>query len=341
MGGILTAVAGSMVYKSLLVNRFDAWDGEQHDAILRNLALNLKGINFEIVQQDQLGQMEEKLLARNWHEIDSSTNFGAWIQKTIKAEFMAEKTADVNGWIVSEFERDMIIYATLLKNKEGIKAMEESGSFESAKIDSFIKVNDWGPKSTCVGMSFNAQSDGHSSHWFSIDPYNGRLMIYIGGKAIPTTKGATVITTKVEGIVLNNLTDSASTLDVMVYDPGRNIKQKIGIFEVFVQPRPAVTVDGKTSSYFGEVLGWGPKSIPLSQFAGGEKTPLWIKTSCAPASTEIRLESFILKTVVGPNLVTGTFDIAASEITSGKAGLKLMDRNSGESVFVGELELTE
>lgn len=340
LGGIVAFVAGSVVYKSITIPSADKWVHGKPKDNLENFALNLKGINFEIADQDQLNHLEEKLLARNWQKINSSTDFSRWIQETIKAEFIAEKTADINGWVVSEFERDMISYALLVKEKEGVTTKENSGSFQSAKIKHFINVNDWGPKATCVGMSFNPQSDGHSSHWLSTEPYNGRLVVYIGGKAIPTTKGTGAITTKIEGAALNEIIGSPSALDFMLYDPARNIKQKIGIFEVHAQPERAVTVDGKVSRYFGVVSAWGPKSIPLSEFIGAKKTPLWIKTSCAPTSAEIKLGSIPLKTVVGPNLVTGTSDITTSEIASGKVGLNLVDRKSGESIFVGEIELT-
>ncbi len=339
LGGILAFVAGSVAYKSIPLHRIDNWESLGPKGALRNIALNLKGINIGVAENDYLNILEEKLLARNWDEVNSVADFNSWIRQTIKTEFVAEKTANLDGWVLSEFERDMIAYAVLIKNKEGVATTEDSGSFESAKIANFIKINDWGPKSTCVGMSFNAQSDGHSSHWFSIEPYNGRVKVYIGGKAIPTTKNTNVITTKIENTLLNDINGLPGRLDVMVYDPARNIKQKLGIFEVFGQPPRATTVDGAISTHFGKVLEWGPKSIAISQFTGAAKTALWIKTSCAPNSAEMKLGGISLKTVVGPNLVTGTYDVATSEIHAGRFSLELKDRNSGESIPLGELEL--
>jgi len=341
LGAILALAGGGVVYKTLVYGRPGAGLINDRSEILREAVLGLKGIGFDNPPGAQLITFEERILARGWSDVKTFADFYAWIGETVRNEFLGQKTVNLNGWIVSEFERDMIFYALLVKSKEGISVKENTGSFESAKMTDFLHVKDWGPRSTCVGMSFNPQSDGHSSHWFSTDSYNGRLAIYIGGEAIRTTKGVNIITTKVEGADLTKITSAPGALDVIAYDPARNIKQRIGVFEVFSQPPHAFTMEGKKSNYFGEVSGWGPKSMTLNQFTGAQKVPLWIKTSCAPISTVISLGDIPLKTVVGPNLVTGTFDVTVTEIKIGKFDIALIDRKSGEAVFVGELEITE
>lgn len=341
LGAIFALAGGGFVYKILFVDRPEAGAINDRSEILREAALGLNGIGLENSPSGQLITLEESLLARDWSSVKSSADFYAWIEKTIRNEFLEQKTVNLNGWIVSEFERDMIVYAFLVQSKEGMSIKDDAGSFDSAKIVDFLSVKDWGPKSTCVGMSFNPQSDGHSGHWFSIDSYNGRLAIYIGGVGIPTTKGVNVITTKVEGTDLARITGAAGSFEVMAYDPARNIKQRIGMFEVFSQPPRAINTEGKKSNFFGEVSEWGPKRMTVNQFIGAQKMPIWIQTRCAPVSTVINLGKLPLKTVVGPSLVSGTFDVTVTELKAGRFDLTLIDRKSGESVLVGELEITD
>lgn len=339
---IILLFVGGGLYKEIFADHPELSPISNHDDILREAALGLSGFVLDNPPVEQLIVLEERLLGKNWSSnVRNVADFDAWVYERVTSDFLEHKTVNLNGWIVSKFERDLVIYAFLVQTSHGVLIEEDSDSFESAKTVDFVTVKDWGPRSTCVGMPFNSQSDGHSGHWFSIDSYNGRLVIYIGGIAISTTKGADVLTTKVEGATLTQLTGAAGLLDIMVYDPVRNIKQKIGIFEVFSQPPRAFTVNSKESRFFGEVLEWGPKKMTISQFTGSEKMPVWIKTSCAPDSTVINLADNILKTVVSSNLISGTFDITNAEIKSGQFDLILIDLKSGESVLVGTLELAD
>lgn len=338
---IILLFVGGGLYKEIFAGHPELNPISNHDDILREAALSLWGFVLDNPPVEQLIVLEERLLGKNWSNVKNVADFDAWVYERVTSDFLEHKTVNLNGWIVSEFERDLVIYAFLVQTSHGVLRKEDAGSFESAETVDFLTVEDWGPRSTCVGMPFNPQSDGHSSHWFSIDSYNGRLAIYIGGVAISTTKGTNVLTTKVEGATLAQLTGAAGLLDIMVYDPIRNIKQKIGIFEVFSQPPRAFTMNSKESRFFGEILEWGPKKMTISQFTGSEKMPVWIKTSCAPDSAVINLAGNILKTVVSSNFISGMFDITNEEIKSGQFDLILIDLKSGESVLVGALELTD
>ena len=194
---MVALAGGSQLYRAVL-DQPGIDKGTGIDGLLRQFALGVSGIDPDHPEADRLDALEARLLARDWTGVNEVSDFHAWVERTIKGEFALQKTVRLDGWIVSEFERDMILYALLLQRKEGISVRGEAGGFQSARLANFIEVKNWGPRSSCVGMSFNPQSDGHSSHWFTTGPHDGRLIVHLGNIPIPTTRGLNVITTKVE-----------------------------------------------------------------------------------------------------------------------------------------------
>jgi len=140
LGAIFALAGGGFVYKILFVDRPEAGAINDRSEILREAALGLNGIGLENSPSGQLITLEESLLARDWSSVKSSADFYAWIEKTIRNEFLEQKTVNLNGWIVSEFERDMIVYAFLVQSKEGMSIKDDAGSFDSAKIVDFLSV---------------------------------------------------------------------------------------------------------------------------------------------------------------------------------------------------------
>ncbi|MGJ0490221.1 hypothetical protein [Methylobacter sp.] len=341
LGLILTAAAGSLAYKKFyydfsLTDEFD----ENIRTYVQNFGLQLKGARFKNSSVDQIAQLEAKLISRNWHNLDTEEAFYDRISEITREEFLAGKIVDIDGWIVSEFERDMILYALLVKNKQGVQIKEEINAFQNAVLVDFLNIKDWGPQSTCVDMGFNQQSDGHSSHWFLIGPYTGLLRVYINGTLMPTTKGIDVLTTKIEGKLLNDLISNPGKQEVMIYDPSRNLKQRVGFFEIFDKSRPAVNEEGHESKHFGVVQGWGPKSLPLEQFLKGDKSPLWITSHCAPRDSVILVGDTPLNTTVGSTLVSGLFSVHQKMINAGSYPVFLYSRQNNEKVKVGIVELS-
>lgn len=306
LGLVLTVATGSLAYKGLFSNSQKDQAGDIHEHMY-NYGLHLMGAKFENIASNQLEQLEAILMSRDWREVHTEVDFYKRVGEIIRGEFLSNKVVEIDGWIITEFEKDMALYALLVKRERGISTTEAEATFETAKFSDVVNVKNWGPKSTCVGMGFNQQSDGHSSHWFAIDSYNGRLTIYIGNKAVPTTKGTDVLTTKNEGQLLDEIISTPRQLDVVVYDAARNIKQKIGIFDILDRSSPVINSNGKELQYFGKVEGWGPKALSLTQLTGDKKTPLWIKSRCAPRDTVIYIGETPLVTTVSSTLITGHY----------------------------------
>jgi hypothetical protein len=300
--------------------------------MLRATAIGLKGIRLGRAPIEGVLELEEKLLRRDWKVASNNEEFTSWLQHAIEAEFAVQSVSNADGWILSKLEWDLIRYAWQLQHREGASIIEEDEGFESAKFAEFLKVKNWGPRSACVGMPFNRQIDGHSSHWFSTDHYNGALTVYVGGRALTTTKSPRTLTTALSEAVLTELTSRPGSLDVVIYDPSRNLKQKIGQFEIIAQPERSTTVDGRESRNFGKIVGWGPKVVSLSRPA-----PIWIKIDCAPSGAKIRIRSTLLETVISPKLVTGL--VSAVDGGVGSARIELVSSDSGEVIPVGAVEL--
>lgn len=335
LGGTLGALGVTGVVKNL---------NETSDTNIRELlsayALRLKSAHFDLPSQHDLDSIEARLLARGWDNVFSEDDLNNRISDIIRDDFSGNRVVEIEGWILSEFEKDLIDYSALIKQRNGIMLIEQESNFETAEITEFVHINDWGPRSTCVGMPFNQQTDGHSSIWISLDSYIGRLVVYMGGIAIPTTMAPGVVTTKIDGKVLTQLISNAGVKDVTIYDPARNIKQKIGMFEIHDRVIPAVTEAGVISTNFGKIEDWGPESLPILQFEGKDKIALWIKTQCAPRDAIILMGDIPLKTTVGPALVTGLFSDLKSKPSIGGHAVWLYSRQSQEKIKVGVINIS-
>ena len=346
IGLILASAAGSIVYKEFYDFKYTATSAddvyeERLASYIAAFGLQLKGVKFDGYKVDRIEQLEQKLYSRDWNNVDSEEAFNSRLSEIISEDFSAGRTVRIDGWILSEFERDMIAYALYIKDKHGVADKDDVVTFENAKYKEFIKIKDWGPKATCTGMGFNQQSDGHSSHWFSIDPYNGRLRVFLNDIALITTKGTEILTTKVDGEALERILATTGALNVMVYDPARGVKQKIGDFEVFARSEPALLANGTESKAFGLVEKWGPKNRLLPQPSDVEKNPFWIKTQCAPRDAVIMFGDIPLKTTVGTSLVTGVFSESDLPLYAGEYDIQLRSRESNEAIVVGKSVLEE
>lgn len=338
---ILASAVGVVAYKKIRNDKVSSGDDFYGgaNAYLEKYALQLKGLKFNSDKTLEVKQLEEKLYSRNWSNVDSVKKFTTRLNEIISVDFSEGRTVNFNGWILSEFEKDMVMYALYLKEKNGVLIENDSVTFESAKLHDFLDIKGWGPQSTCQGMAFNQQSDGHSSQYFFTGPYNGTLRVYLNGSPLPTTKGAEFISTKVGDEMFEKHITTAGLLEVMIYDPARGVKQKVGLFEVYSKSASALLSNGKKSKSFGAIKKWGPQTLLLPQLHDFDKHPLWIETRCAPRDSVIMVGETPLKTTVGTTLVTGVFPDMDLPVPLGEYTVQLFSSSSNESVVVGKIVL--
>ncbi len=337
IGSALALLAAPYIYSSITGVRGSFATVDFRRKLIKSASLLIRGVGSRSERLITIDEVEDRLLSKSWGDVYNIEDFLQWLGRTANEEYLKGKTARIDGWIFSEVERDILLLALHFKYERGASSQLVVSTYESADLAEFIHVKAWGPQSTCVGMPFNVQSDGHSSHWFSIDPYVGRLVVYISGKPLKTTKSAGLITSKIEGSDFASVTGSHGLLDVELFDPTRNIKQSVGKFEVSLKPPAATTIKGNDSTVFSKISGWGPTTLARSQISGNNNAPIWIGTSCAPRTTVIMVGPLKLQTVVGPKLVTGTFGLVIGDVQLGSHDVILTNVYTDESIFVGKL----
>ena len=263
---------------------------------------------------------------------ESYDNVGNAIGNLIREDYINFNTSELDGWILSKTEIDLLAYRSYLYPRKNKQKNKQKKSYINSINKDFIKITKWGPKKTCVGKPFNQQLDGHSSNWFSVDGYVGVLHVYFGENRIKSTFKGGIVTTRIDGEEFLELTRQNSHHKIFFYNPVDNIKQYIGDFIVESKKCCSVNIDGNKSKVFGKIESWGPKSTKKLMAFNIQKdgtSAIWIKTLCAPINSVIYIDNIEIATTVHQNIVIGKIN--------GLAMLK--DRKQMEVFIVNKYKL--
>jgi hypothetical protein len=257
------------------------------------------------------------------------------VSDMIRDDYKFENTVVIDGWILSRKEASILMYRQSLYGNLSETTIKRS--YENAPENNFASVLSWGPKSTCVNRSFNQQSNGHSSNWFSIDGHSGALQIYFDNTWVPATFYANTITTNIDGDLFKTLTSKASKHKVYIYDPVQHVKKYVGDFVV----NSRKNTQGMSNA-FGEVESWGPRSTKILTPFNIQKdgrSAFWIKVLCAPKDTVVVLNGFKIPTTVSSNLVIGYIE-GLDALKEAKSLELILTKSSDNSKFIKVGEFT-
>ncbi len=150
--------------------------------------------------------------------------------------------------------------------------------------------------------------------------------------------------TKIDGMMFDELTKEVAEYDVFMYDPHRNIKQKLGVFAVKSTEGQTATTTGQTSKAFGEIVGWGPKRTRRLTAFNVQKdgaSSIGIEIPCSPADTRVLFGGVELSAKVRNGGITAKLDDLSLLQQIGSKELVLDSKSAGERILVGQFEIME
>ena len=315
---------------------------------LQHLALNLKGLgSLDKIPPGNSDRLEDELLRRiNQDELSDVANLDRRILRLIEQDFLNRRTVFIEDWMFADTEVKLLSYKKQLHAKTGraYVAKSEKTSFDTARTATFLKIKKWGPKETCIGAPFNKQAGGHSANWFEIEDYSGPLNIYFGQHKIKTRFRGLAATTRIDGKLFDELTKEVAEHDVFMYNPHRNIKQKVGVFVVKSTEGRTTTTTGQTSKVFGEIVRWGPRRTRRLTAFNVQKdgaSSIGISTSCSPADTRVLFGGVELSAEVRNGGIIAKLDDLSLLKQIGSKELVLDSKSADERILVGQFEITE
>lgn len=262
----------------------------------------------------------------------------SFLQALVRQEHLDGQVVERDGWVLSVTEDMLLDYASARHAGRGSTARRPPPTLADAIDGEVARVDAWGPHATCVGQSFNAQSDGHSSLWITLqETAPAGVVVGIGSRVVRTTRSGALLTTRIDGRLFDEVTGRAAALPVWLFDPHAGRRQQVGMFHVHEGDEAAMTEDGQASSAFRRVAAWGPQESPVGEgfnIQPDGSSAFWIQSRCAPPQTEIFLGTQQLRATVSMDLLTANLVDQA-----GRRGdvlpLVLRDPLSGERVLVG------
>lgn len=274
-------------------------------------------------------------LRRQWSNRPSADRD---IAGAIQSDYLAGRTLTVDEWQLSHTECELIALARLSGqiSGEAIAVAEE--------FSDFVEVDNWGPQSTCEGMPFNQQSDGHSGIWVSIsEGLTPATVLLFDGKVQQSHIHEKALTSGLRGDYMDEVLSAPGDYPVELLDRSSGRRQRIGTFSVNPVGQRALLGDGSRSSSFSAVSNWGPQQARSGEAFNEQpdgSSAFWVQTDCPAPGAILRLEGQDLVTRVQGDIGLVSALLPADRVLSpGKHVLELHDPASGESLRVGVLEI--
>lgn len=283
-------------------------------------------------------------LAPLLHGLDSAAALERRLQRAVERDFAEQRTCEVDGWLLSQTECDLLVLRWMLYGDaaapgEAEPAIEEAAAPVEALI---VEVKNWGPQSTEAGSKFNVQPDGHSGIWIAATGVPPWITVRIDGRNAPTFVSDAAITTGLHGAEQDRILALPGRYPIQLFDSARNVVQTIGQLEVRPRAERLLRADGTRSSVFCPIEGWGPQSTRRGVAENPQpdgSMGVWMQTACLPRRVEFLFGEDALPVVHGENGATAGVPLAMLQV-AGVIPLALRDRDSEELLEVGTLTIT-
>lgn len=270
-------------------------------------------------------------------QLDKAT-FAERLATAVQEDFRQRRLCDDPNWVLGATE---CLVARLRRDVLGDQA--GSTAAEAEFRDGHIAdIGDWGPRGTEVDTPVNVQSDGHSGIWIKAPGAPPWTQFEIGGERVRTIPvPGDVLATGLYGDLQPRILQKAGEYPVALVDPMSHVRQVFGVFVVRPQTPRARLADGSTSRVFCTPTEWGPRETSVGKPANPQpdgSEALWIKVPCAPQTTRVWFGDTPLRTTVGDGLITARVPVALIG-SAGRVEVTLRDRDSGETLSIGEYVL--
>jgi len=251
----------------------------------------------------------------------------AALDQTIKADYAAHNTVQVNEYILSDTEALFITYALVQQGLDGTTYTAPKPEIKEGIISAGARS---GPTYTVVGQIFNEQPDGHGGIWVLAENTPPGTVIAVNGRPIKTRWKAKSLVGAVYDIDLQELIARPAKHQISLLVPATGMHQVVGQLTVGPRPPAALLEDGTPSTVFCEVKKW---STPVSK---GKET-VRVDTFCGPRSTAVYIGDTALTTRIFPNRIEAMLD--RSVLPAGEHPVRLIDTRSGEAVALGSFKV--
>jgi len=229
-------------------------------------------------------------------------SFQQQLDGLIRKDFVDGHVINVEGWLLSKTECQVVALAALLQGYRVAKLPEKT----QAKIGQIVEVEDWGPKSTVQGENFNEQPDGHSGLWVKADGASASVVVVFADKNQATQIYPDLITSGIRGQFMHEVINTPGEYSVALHDKSRRLIQPIGYFQVVEPGLPAHNMEVADLETC-KVEEWGPNHAKAGKRfnpqPGGESA-FWVKTNCALDGSTLILDGVTLETFASKNLLT-------------------------------------
>lgn len=291
--------------------------------------------------------LTERLRTRLGSGLTDRSTIEARLGEAVKADFSAGRTCRVDGWLLSETECELagLRWQLHADRRSGeVAPAAAAAATTTATADgapTIVEVTNWGPQSTEQGSKFNVQPDGHSGLWFLASDTPSWVKLRIDGEEAPTTVNERGFTSGLFGAMQDRILSTPGNYALELYDPMRDIVQRIGDLEVRPFAERALLADGSRSTVFCPVTSWGPEETTAGVAANAQpdgSQGMWFQLPCAPNNVQLVFGDDRLPATRTDRGVTCRVPLALLE-SAQTVTLKLRHETSGEEMVVGQFTI--
>ena len=220
----------------------------------------------------------------------SNGSLDAAMAQRVRADFVAGDRCNIDGWQLSLTEcqlvglRQLALHSGLLQAQQ--VSMQEGAGYSNKEI---AALEDWGPRHTLQGETFNRQLDGHSGLWFKLSGAPGHAKIMIDGELSSTSVSENTVTSGLHGATQERILANPGKYEIALVDPIRKTRQHIGYFEVrAISPVDSAQITSKDE--FCDVVKWGPRETRAGEAVNEQpdgSMGIWLHTRCLPPDTQL------------------------------------------------------
>lgn len=306
---------------------------------LEALAGDLKGIEAvapvcrrRVEADDPLAELHASLAETDQNLIES-------LRLRIAHDFDNDKIVDIDGWKISFSECLLLAGAASLQGLTGESRLAEKPFSE----EDFMVIELWGPKRTLQGEIFNPVGKGRGGFWLRVaSPVNGSMRLRLDGRDLATHFESGLITASLEPDFMQEVISKPGMHELVLVDKSRRVQQPVGFLEVVERPPMATLPDGTESQVFCKPGSWGPQLAVVGEAFNRQpdgSAGFWLHIGCAPESAVMVLDGVELPTTVRSDMLVTARVEHFAKLERGEYPLIIVDRDSGERLPIGDLEI--
>lgn len=266
----------------------------------------------------------------------TASDWAEAVRAAVVEDFRNERICLLDDWYLSLTECQLAGLSVLLNpDASTVVASPVAGpaetSLDTARLEDFVDVRDWGPRGTSQSEPFMVQADGSSGMWFIVPNAPRLLEVYFDGtKVTRVSRVGDTLTLALDKLFLQEHLATIGEHDIVLVDPLEGRKQVVGRFKV--NPALCPPTD------------WGPRQTgvdrPFNVQPDGS-VAFWMKADCFAPGTELWLGQTKLQPTFNGGLVTATTRDLSFLSQPGTLDLVLALPSANGRLVVGQFQVAQ